>query len=75
LVLKERLSGFFGSFQVEEDAILIVKNLKNSFPEAGLIIGNGKFRISIANYASLQEAKTARDKLGEKYKSSWILKY
>jgi sporulation related protein len=65
----------FGSFHVEEDAILTVKKFKNSFPEAGLIVGNGKFRISLTNYASLQEAKAARDKLGEKYKSSWILKY
>ncbi len=66
----------YGSFTEQADAEKSINQLRKSgFPEAGVIRGNNKFRISLMSFASLQEAKNKRDQMGEKYSNAWILKY
>lgn len=65
----------FGSFQTDAEAIRVLEKYRLEFPSAGIIKGNGKIRLSLSQYASLQEVKKSREKLSDKYSSAWILKY
>ncbi|MDZ7741192.1 MAG: SPOR domain-containing protein [Bacteroidota bacterium] len=65
----------FGSYSNREEARSVLKSYQDQFPDSGIIKGESNFRISLASYPSLQEAKNVRDEMGGKYKKAWILKF
>lgn len=48
--------------------------LNDGFPDVKILEKDGRFRTSIGDYATQEEAKTARKKLPAKYKEAWILR-
>ncbi len=66
----------FGSYNNLTEAEKMVRAYRGAdFPESGIIRGDNNFRISLKSYPDLQKARNARDKLGDRYKNAWILKY
>jgi hypothetical protein len=66
----------FGSFNNAEDAAKMVEKYKKSgFREAKIVVNDSVFRVSLADYATQQEALDAKKKLGMEYKEAWVTKY
>lgn len=66
----------FGSFNTREDAAKMVgKYRKEGFPQAKILINDSTYRVSLADYATQQEAMNARKILGDGFKEAWVTKY
>ncbi len=66
----------FGSYNRMKDAKNAAKNYKKrGFKHAGVITKNNHYRLYLARYKTLKEAMTAKQKLPDKLKDSWILKH
>jgi hypothetical protein len=64
------------SLKSMEDARKELKKFSiKGFSSAKIIVKEGMYRISISDYTTVKGARDAREKLGEEYKSAWILKY
>lgn len=64
-----------GSVGFKEDADLAVRNLKPNYPNASVVVGDGKNRISLASYTSREEADRQLMELRKNstYKDAWLL--
>lgn len=65
-----------GSFQSLEDAQgELNKYVEDGFKKAKVVTKDNKFRISLSDYSTMEQAGTAKKELPEKYKGAWVLEY
>lgn len=66
----------FGNYSKIEDAKNKVKEFRSGpFKSSKVVIKDNKYRISLADYATEELAKTAKKELPAKYKEAWILAF
>lgn len=64
-----------GSFQSENNAAILVKQLKEEGYNPEIINGpNGFYRVSAMRCSSIDEANRKKDSIGRKYSGTWITK-
>lgn len=64
--------GSFNSISQARDALNKIQN--DGFANARILDSDGKFRISLDDFSTAENAKDARRNLPSKYKAAWILK-
>lgn len=64
-----------GSVAKRDEADAVVANLKTDYPDAGVIDGDGKIRISLVSYSTREEANKQLIEIRKKstYKDAWLL--
>ena len=79
LILSDKTNRYyliFGSYDREKDALKEVKKyIRKGFENARVIVSRDKFRVTLSNHPSLDEAKIAKAKLEKKYEEVWIVKF
>ncbi len=72
----ERFYIIYGSFGTLEDAKSQLAQYRESgFKKAKVVTKDNKFRISLADYATSEQAAAAKKELPAKYKDAWVLPY
>jgi len=65
-----------GSFNSLSDAKDQLNNYINGgFKKAKVVTKDNKFRISLSDYPSMEQAKKAKEELPSKYKDAWVLEF
>ena len=66
----------FGSFTTEEDASNAAdKFIQEGFYQAKVLVKEDSYRVSLSDFATMQEARDAKTKLGKDYREAWIVKF
>lgn len=66
----------FGSYNKLKDAEKqLARYQKGKFKGAKILVNDGNYRIGLASFENLEEAKTAKAELDERYKEAWIVKF
>lgn len=67
------ISGSFNNAHQAGDALVRVK--KMGYQNAKIVENNGKFRVSIDDFGSIEKAKSGRKKIANQFRDAWILNY
>lgn len=66
----------YGSFKTMDDArVQLKKFVSEGFKKAKIVAKDNKFRISLSDYSSMQQANVAKRELPAKFKGAWILPF
>jgi hypothetical protein len=66
----------FGSFTSEEDAVSAVDQYRqDGFYQSRVVVKDGSYRVSLSDHATMQEARDAKNRLGNDYREAWIIKF
>jgi hypothetical protein len=64
------------SFETQKDAMTEAKSLSGKgYGTVKVVRGDNNFRVSLGDFANLDEAKTFRAGLGDKFRNVWILNF
>ena len=72
----ERFFLIFGSFTNEADALTAMEeHRQEGFYQAKVVVKDDSYRVSLSDHATMQEARDAKNRLGNDYREAWIIKY